>query len=158
MNTGGGSGASVSTTTTSYIWDLRAEQHPLSEITCRGSAVWELAFHPRQPQFLYLATEEAGLVRIQSASSAGKPHPHCSGNSLNVSTDLPFLSPLSLVESWSFLQSCQKKLSATYVTSNPSDYCSVTTFDISSGLIVAGRDNCALQTIKDSSVSVFSCA
>ncbi|VDD76619.1 unnamed protein product [Mesocestoides corti] len=129
MNSGHGGGHKHATTT-SYIWDLRAERHPLSEIVCRGSVVWEIGFHPHQPQFLYLATEEAGLMRIKSASSA---------------------------ESWSFLQSCQQKLSATCVTSNPADYCSVTTFDMASGFVVCGRDNCALQTIKDTSVSTFSC-
>lgn len=66
------SGGGKTAMTTSYIWDLREERHPLSEITCRGSVVWEIRFHPYQPQFLYLATEEAGLMRIHSPSPAGR--------------------------------------------------------------------------------------
>ncbi|VDM30354.1 unnamed protein product [Hydatigera taeniaeformis] len=64
------SGGGKTTTTTNYIWDLREERHPLSEIVCRGSAVWEVRFHPHQPQFLYLATEAAGLMCIHSPFSA----------------------------------------------------------------------------------------
>lgn len=72
-NDSGGSGRAKTRTTTSYIWDLREERHPLSEIVCRGSAVWEIRFHPLQPQFLYLATEEAGLMRIHSTvTSSGR--------------------------------------------------------------------------------------
>ncbi|CDS39445.1 Nucleoporin Nup43 [Echinococcus multilocularis] len=130
-NSSGGGGRGKTATTTSYIWDLREERHPLSEITCRGSVVWEIRFHPHEPQFLYLATEEAGLMRIHSPSS---------------------------VDSWSFHQICQKKLTATCVTSNPLDYCNVGTFDLAGDLIVCGRDNCTLQTVKDSSVSILSCA
>ncbi|KAM7541716.1 hypothetical protein Aperf_G00000001004 [Anoplocephala perfoliata] len=116
-----GGGQSSTPTTTSYIWDLREERHPLSEIACRGGTVREIRFHSNQPQYLFLATEEAGLMRIHSP----------------VSTD-----------SWSFQQICQKKFTASCVTSHPVQYCSVNTFDLAGDLIVCGRDNCTLQTAR----------
>lgn len=75
-----GSGDQSTATTTSYIWDLREERHPLSEIACRGGTVWEISFHSHQPQYLFLATEEAGLMRIHSpASTASTSYPSILG-------------------------------------------------------------------------------
>ncbi|VDL89652.1 unnamed protein product [Schistocephalus solidus] len=118
-------------TSTCYIWDLRADQHPLSELDCPGTAVWEIKFHPTQPQQLYLATEEAGLVRVQSTSPS---------------------------ESWSYMEGARKKLSAVCAMQKPTGCCSVHTFDLLGGLLICGRDNGVLQTIQDPSTSVFSFA
>ncbi|VDL59699.1 unnamed protein product [Hymenolepis diminuta] len=127
-----GSGDQSTATTTSYIWDLREERHPLSEIACRGGTVWEIGFHSHQPQYLFLATEEAGLMRIHSPASTAN-------------------------SSWSFQQISQKLTSAC-VTSNPTQYCSVNTFDLAGDFIVCGRDKCTLQTVKDSAFSLLSFA
>ncbi|VDN97566.1 unnamed protein product [Rodentolepis nana] len=124
------SGDQSMATTTSYIWDLREERHPLSEIACRGGTVWEIGFHSHQPQYLFLATEEAGLMRIHSPTSTAD-------------------------SSWSFQQISQKLTSAC-VTSNPTPYCSVNTYDLAGDLIVCGRDKCTLQTVKDSAFSMGS--
>ncbi|KAG5442658.1 Nucleoporin Nup43 [Clonorchis sinensis] len=57
--------------TPAYIWDLRADQYPLTEVACQGRSVWEVGFHPRQPQHLYLATETAGLLQISCRNETG---------------------------------------------------------------------------------------
>lgn len=61
-----------SSSAAAYIWDLRAEQYPLTEVACDGQYIWETAFHPRQPKHLYMATETAGLLQISSRDESGK--------------------------------------------------------------------------------------
>lgn len=57
-------GVGTSNGSAAYIWDLRAEKFPLTEIACDGRIIWETAFHPRQPRHIYMATESAGLLQI----------------------------------------------------------------------------------------------
>nr|CAH8872946.1 unnamed protein product [Trichobilharzia regenti] len=52
-----------------YIWDTRAKEYPLTSISFDGEIIWETAFHPRRPKYLYVATERAGLICFRSGHS-----------------------------------------------------------------------------------------
>ncbi|VEL35971.1 unnamed protein product [Protopolystoma xenopodis] len=65
-------GTTGNSSATAYIWDLRADRYPLTELACPGRGVWEAMFHPTSPKYLCLATETAGLLGICSSDRNGE--------------------------------------------------------------------------------------
>ncbi|CAH8586420.1 unnamed protein product [Schistosoma turkestanicum] len=108
-----------SSSAAAYIWDLRAEQYPLSEVACDGQTIWETAFHPRQPKHLYMATETAGLLQISSDES----------------------------DSWVGFKGSRRKLTVSSALPEETSARNVISFDISNALLVCGHSDAVLQTV-----------
>ncbi|KAF7246566.1 Nuclear pore complex protein Nup43 [Paragonimus skrjabini miyazakii] len=112
----GGTGAAAA-----YIWDLRAEQYPLSELACEGRSVWEVGFHPRQPRHLYLATEAAGLLQIS-----------CRGDTA----------------SWTGFKGSRRKLTVSSALPGGTAIRDVISFDLSNTQLVCGHSDSIIQTVQ----------
>ncbi|KAK4474945.1 hypothetical protein MN116_002050 [Schistosoma mekongi] len=109
-----------SSSAAAYIWDLRAEQYPLTEVACDGQNIWETAFHPRQPKHLYMATETAGLLQISSRDES---------------------------DSWVGLKGSRRKLTLSSALPEDTSVRNVISFDISNTLLVCGHSDAVLQTV-----------
>ncbi|KAF6779483.1 hypothetical protein AHF37_01063 [Paragonimus kellicotti] len=112
----GGTGAAAA-----YIWDLRAEQYPLSELACEGRSVWEVGFHPRQPRHLYLATEAAGLLQIS-----------CRGDTA----------------SWTGFKGSRRKLTVSSALPSGTAIRDVISFDLTNTQLVCGHSDAIIQTVQ----------
>ncbi|CAH8511345.1 unnamed protein product [Dicrocoelium dendriticum] len=109
-----------------YIWDIRAEQYPLSEVACAGRSVFEVGFHPRQPKHLYLATEAAGMLQIS-----------CRGDT----------------DSWTGFKGSRRKLSVAPVLPGGTSIQDVISFDMTNTQLVCGHSDAIIQTVEcDTSV------
>ncbi|CAH8645818.1 unnamed protein product [Heterobilharzia americana] len=102
------------------IWDLRAEQYPLTELPCDGQSVWETAFHPRQPKYLYMATETAGLLQISNRDES---------------------------DSWSGSSGSRRKLTVSSALPEDTSARNAISFDISNTLLVCSHSDTILQTV-----------
>ncbi|RTG89798.1 nuclear pore complex protein Nup43 [Schistosoma bovis] len=109
-----------SSSAAAYIWDLRAEQYPLTEVACDGQYIWETAFHPRQPKHLYMATETAGLLQISSRDES---------------------------DSWVGFKGSRRKLTVSSALPEDTSARNVISFDISNNLLVCGHSDAVLQTV-----------
>ncbi|CAL8073127.1 unnamed protein product [Calicophoron daubneyi] len=116
MAVGGVDGSSAA----AYIWDLRAQQYPLTEVGCEGKSVWEVSFHPRQPKHLFLATETAGLLRVS-----------CRGDA----------------DTWTGFKGSRRKLTVSSVLPGATEVRSVISFDLSYTRLICGHSDSTVQSM-----------
>lgn len=133
------------------VWDLRQEKFPVTLLEAHSAAMWEVKFHPANPDHLFTCSEDgsvwhwdgssvSSLVTGTGAGSGGgslfsqhqHAHPNGAGN-------------LGITSPWLALESGRQKMEITTVL--PNQTLPVNTIDIESETLLCGTDEEAIYCI-----------
>lgn len=133
------------------VWDLRQEKFPVTLLEAHSAAMWEVKFHPTNPDHLFTCSEDgsvwhwdgssvSSLVTGTGAGSGGgslfsqhqHPHPNGAGS-------------LGITSPWLALESGRQKMEIT--TLLPNQTLPVNSIDIETQTLLCGTDEEAIYSI-----------
>ncbi|CAL1543576.1 unnamed protein product [Lymnaea stagnalis] len=124
------------------IWDLRQDKFPMTLLEAHTGAMWEVKFHPYNPNHLFTCSDDGSLWHWDgsSFSSDAAAVIFCNiislGNIVNITTELPWLS----------LETSKNKLDIASLLPNKS--LPVNSLDIESSTLLCGTDSETIYSIQ----------
>lgn len=125
------------------VWDVRQGNAPFSLMEAHSAEMWEVHFHPTNPDHLFTCSEDGSLLHWET-SSPDTPSFLQGGrnNSMSRSAMAPAGGNQSLVSAWLSGDSSKGRLETTHML--PSQTLSVNSLDILGQCLICGTDEEAI--------------
>lgn len=122
------------------VWDVRHGANPLSLMEAHSAEIWEVHFHPTNPDHLFTCSQDGSLLHWEAAPSdvpaflqGGR-----NGSAMSRSAMAPAGGAPSLVSAWLNGDSSKSRLEATHML--PSHTLAVNSLDVLGQCLVCGTD------------------
>ncbi|KAI5614776.1 nucleoporin Nup43 [Silurus asotus] len=122
------------------IWDVRQGNMPFSIMEAHAAEMWEVRFHPTNPDHLFTCSEDGSLLHWETSSGSDTPLFLQGRNSsmMSRSATAPAGGNQSLISAWLNGDSSKGKLETTHML--PSQTLSVNSLDVLGQCLVCGTD------------------
>ncbi|ESO85758.1 hypothetical protein LOTGIDRAFT_221179 [Lottia gigantea] len=123
------------------IWDIRKDKYPMTLLEAHSAAMWEVKFHPSNPDHLFTCSEDGSLW-------------HWDGSAMNILTNLVAfcwvermytIAPMSESSPWISVESSRHKLEINSLLPNKS--LPVNSLDIQDSILLCGTDSETIYTV-----------
>lgn len=131
------------------IWDVRQGSTPFSLMEAHSAEMWEVHFHPTNPDHLFTCSEDGSLLHWETSSNSDTPSFLQSGRNTSItsrSAVAPAGGNQSLINSWLSGDSNKGRLETTHML--PSQTLSVNSLDVLGQCLVCGTDGEAIYVNK----------
>ncbi|XP_037099978.1 nucleoporin Nup43 [Syngnathus acus] len=127
-----------------YVWDVRQSNTPLSLMEAHSAEMWEVHFHPMNPDHLFTCSEDGSLLHWETSASDMPTFLQGARNNSMVSRSAmaPAGGNQSLIDAWLSGDSSKGRLETTHML--PSQTLSVNSLDILGQCLVCGTDGEAI--------------
>ncbi|XP_045197287.2 nucleoporin Nup43-like [Mercenaria mercenaria] len=127
------------------VWDLRQEKFPVTPLEAHSAAIWEVKFHPNNPDHLFTCSEDGSVWHWNASSVAslvtGTGAGSGGGSLFSQNTPTGGAGNMSITSPWLVLDSGRQKLD---VKSKLSLTLPLNTIDIVSQILLCGSDEEAI--------------
>ncbi|KAM9798258.1 nucleoporin Nup43 [Neosynchiropus ocellatus] len=123
------------------VWDVRQGTNPLSLMEAHSAEIWEVHFHPTNPDHLFTCSEDGSLLHWETSSPSYVPAFFQGGrnsSAMSRSAMAPAGGNQSLVSAWLNGDSNKSRLEATHML--PSQTLSVNSVDVLGQCLICGTD------------------
>ncbi|XP_041951029.1 nucleoporin Nup43 [Alosa pseudoharengus] len=123
------------------IWDVRQGNMPFSLMEAHSAEMWEVHFHPSNPDHLFTCSEDGSLLHWETSSSSDTPSFLQSGRNTSIisrSAIAPAGGNQSIISAWLSGDSGKGHLETTHML--PSQTLSVNSLDVLGQCLVCGTD------------------
>ncbi|KAM9840453.1 nucleoporin Nup43 [Aulostomus maculatus] len=127
------------------VWDVRQGNTPFSLMEAHSAEMWEVHFHPSNPDHLFTCSEDGSLLHWETSSQSDLPSFLQGGRNSSMtsrSAMAPVGSNQSLVNAWLSGDSSKSRLETTHML--PSQTLSVNSVDVLGQCLVCGTDGEAI--------------
>ncbi|XP_077408006.1 nucleoporin Nup43 isoform X2 [Vanacampus margaritifer] len=127
------------------VWDVRQSNTPFSLVEAHSAEMWEVHFHPANPDHLFTCSEDGSLLHWETSSPADMPSFLQGGKNNSMvsrSAAAPAGGNQSLVNTWLSGDSSKGRLETTHML--PSQTLSVNSLDVLGKCLVCGTDGEAI--------------
>ncbi|KAJ8008973.1 hypothetical protein DPEC_G00083980 [Dallia pectoralis] len=127
------------------IWDVRQGKMPFSLMEAHSAEMWEVHFHPSNPDHLFSCSEDGSLLHWETSSNSDTPSFLQGGRNTSInsrSAIAPAGGNQSLISAWLTGDSGKGRLEATHML--PSQTLSVNSLDVLGQCLVCGTDGEAI--------------
>ncbi|XP_024275726.1 nucleoporin Nup43 [Oncorhynchus tshawytscha] len=127
------------------IWDVRQGNMPFSLMEAHSAEMWEVHFHPSNPDHLFSCSEDGSLLHWETSSNSDTPSFLQGGRNTSIvsrSAIAPAGGNQSLISSWLTGDSSKGRLETTHML--PSQTLSVNSLDVLGQCLVCGTDGEAI--------------
>ncbi|XP_066555221.1 nucleoporin Nup43 [Amia ocellicauda] len=131
------------------IWDVRQGNMPFSLMEAHSAEMWEVHFHPSNPEHLFTCSEDGSLWHWENSTNSDTPSFLQGGRNTTItsrSTVGPANANQSLISSWLNNDSSKGRLETTNML--PSQTMSVNSLDVLGQCMVCGTDGEAIYVTK----------
>ncbi|XP_027008260.1 nucleoporin Nup43 isoform X2 [Tachysurus fulvidraco] len=130
------------------IWDVRQGNMPFSLMEAHSAEMWEVHFHPTNPDHLFTCSEDGSLLHWETSSGSDAPLFLQGRNSsmMSRSATAPAAGNQSLISAWLNGDSSKGRLETTHML--PSHTLSVNSLDVLGQCLVCGTDGEAVYVHK----------
>ncbi|KAM9778470.1 nucleoporin Nup43 [Syngnathus typhle] len=127
-----------------YVWDVRQSNTPLSLMEAHSAEMWEVHFHPMNPDHLFTCSEDGSLLHWETSASDMPTFLQGARNNSMVSRSAtaPAGGNQSLIDAWLSGDSSKGRLETTHML--PSQTLSVNSLDVLGQCLVCGTDGEAI--------------
>ncbi|KAL0967357.1 hypothetical protein UPYG_G00251220 [Umbra pygmaea] len=126
------------------IWDVRQSKAPFSLMEAHSAEMWEVRFHPSNPDHLFTCSEDGSLLHWETSSNSDTPSFLQGGRNTSL-ISRSAIAPSgnqSLVSAWLTGDSGKGRLETTHML--PSQTLSVNSLDVLGQCLVCGTDGEAI--------------
>uniref|UniRef100_A0A3Q3KKC4 Uncharacterized protein n=1 Tax=Monopterus albus TaxID=43700 RepID=A0A3Q3KKC4_MONAL len=123
------------------VWDVRQGNSPFSLMEAHSAEMWEVHFHPTNPDHLFTCSEDGSLLHWETTSHSDVPSFLQGGRNSSMmsrSAMAPAGGNQSLISAWLSGDSSKGHLEATHIL--PSQTLSVNSLDVLGQCLVCGTD------------------
>ncbi|KAL6485707.1 hypothetical protein MHYP_G00050990 [Metynnis hypsauchen] len=122
------------------IWDVRQGNMPFSLMEAHSAEMWEVHFHPSNPDHLFTCSEDGSLLHWETSSGSDTPSLLQGRNTsiMSRSAAAPAGGNQSLISAWLNGDSSKGRLETTHML--PSQTLSVNSLDVLGQCLVCGTD------------------
>uniref|UniRef100_A0A3B4YDR5 Nucleoporin 43 n=1 Tax=Seriola lalandi dorsalis TaxID=1841481 RepID=A0A3B4YDR5_SERLL len=127
------------------VWDVRQGNTPFSLMEAHSAEMWEVHFHPTNPDHLFTCSEDGSLLHWETSSHSEMPSFLQGGRNnsmLSRSAMAPAGGNQSLISTWLSGDSSKGRLETTHML--PSQTLSVNSLDVLGQCLVCGTDGEAI--------------
>uniref|UniRef100_H3DP76 Nucleoporin 43 n=1 Tax=Tetraodon nigroviridis TaxID=99883 RepID=H3DP76_TETNG len=127
------------------VWDMRQGSAPFSLMEAHSAEMWEVHFHPTNPDHLFTCSEDGSLLHWETLSPSDMASYLQGGRNnsmLSRSAMAPAGGTQSLISTWLTGDSSKARLETTHML--PSQTLSVNTLDVLGQCLVCGTDGEAI--------------
>ncbi|XP_030638384.1 nucleoporin Nup43 [Chanos chanos] len=127
------------------IWDVRQGNMPFSLTEAHSAEMWEVHFHPSNPDHLFTCSEDGSLLHWESSANSDTPSFLQGGRNTSIisrSAIAPAGGNQSLISAWLAGDSSKGRLETTHML--PSQTLSVNSLDVLGQCLVCGTDGEAI--------------
>nr|XP_023665926.1 nucleoporin Nup43 [Paramormyrops kingsleyae] len=131
------------------IWDVRQDSMPFSLMKAHSAEMWEVHFHPSNPDHLFTCSEDGSLLHWENSTNSDTPSFLQGGRNTSImsrSTVVPVGGNQSLTSSWLGGDSSKVHLEATHML--PTQTLPVNSLDVLGQCLVCGTDGEAIYVNK----------
>lgn len=127
------------------VWDVRQGSTPFSLMEAHSAEMWEVHFHPTNPDHLFTCSEDGSLLHWETSSHSDMPS-FLQGGRNNSMISRSAMAPAggnqSLISTWLSGDSSKGRLETTHML--PSQTLSVNSLDVLGQCLVCGTDGEAI--------------
>uniref|UniRef100_M3ZVP8 Nucleoporin 43 n=1 Tax=Xiphophorus maculatus TaxID=8083 RepID=M3ZVP8_XIPMA len=127
------------------VWDVRQGNMPFSLMEAHSAEMWEVHFHPTNPDHLFTCSEDGSLLHWETSSPSEMPSFLQGGRNSNM-TSRSAMAPAggnqSIISAWLHGDSSKSRLETTHML--PSQTLSVNSLDVLGQCLVCGTDGEAI--------------
>ncbi|XP_054910257.1 nucleoporin Nup43 [Poeciliopsis prolifica] len=127
------------------VWDVRQGNMPFSLMEAHSAEMWEVHFHPTNPDHLFTCSEDGSLLHWETSSPSEMPS-FLQGGRNNSMTSRSAMAPAggnqSIISAWLHGDSSKSRLETTHML--PSQTLSVNSLDVLGQCLVCGTDGEAI--------------
>lgn len=127
------------------VWDVRQGGAPFSLMEAHSAEMWEVHFHPTDPEHLFTCSEDGSLLHWETSTPADMPSFLQGGKNSSMASRSVLSSSggnPSLVSAWLSGDSSKTRLETTHML--PSQTLSVNSLDVLGSSLVCGTDGEAI--------------
>ncbi|XP_028295031.1 nucleoporin Nup43 [Gouania willdenowi] len=128
------------------IWDVREESSPVALMEAHSAEMWEVHFHPTNPDHLFTCSEDGSLLHWETSSHSDMPSLLHEGSRNSGVTSRSAMAPAggnkSLISAWLSGDSSKSCLKTSHML--PSQTLSVNSLDVLGQCLVCGTDGEAI--------------
>ncbi|XP_014897229.1 nucleoporin Nup43 [Poecilia latipinna] len=127
------------------VWDVRQGNMPFSLMEAHSAEMWEVHFHPTNPDHLFTCSEDGSLLHWETSSPSEMPS-FLQGGRNSSMTSRSAMAPAggiqSIISAWLYGDSSKSRLETTHML--PSQTLSVNSLDMLGQCLVCGTDGEAI--------------
>ncbi|XP_077596398.1 nucleoporin Nup43 isoform X1 [Stigmatopora nigra] len=127
------------------VWDVRQSNTPFSLMEAHSAEMWEVHFHPTNPDHLFTCSEDGSLLHWETSSPSDMPS-FLQGGRNNSMVSRSAMAPAggnqSLINAWLSGDSSKGRLETTHML--PSQTLAVNSLDVLGQCLVCGTDGEAI--------------